>query len=345
MKFVLTWAVWPYRLQGREGWKKALTVANIALSSIFLLVSTYLLYIHDEPGPFSPLEEVIAYKNEHHPHVKITTFPKGYVSAVTFHNIADYLLNKKGGFMSNDVFYPTIILDDIPNWELGVLTQLREFVDVLRRSTSVSASSGKDNYEMSMAHSDFSLDHHAWMMPSAEGAYTNGLQQIKTFLDQLVKKNTKQKFYPRADILDFWLDRVFNRLLTLSQDLIKTNHASQSLSLEAKAFPEDELGSMDWSQWTNIDDVFYRTRGECWALYHFMIAVNEEYKEIIAASGSSSITKQIIDELEYTIMPLRSPVVLSGYKFGMFANHNLSLASYLSRVKVMIVEVRGNLNI
>jgi hypothetical protein len=181
-------------------------------------------------------------------------------------------------------------------------------------------------------------------MPSAEGSYQDAVFNVEKFIDQLYSRSKGGQFYPRPDILDFWLDRVFNRLLTLSQDLIKTNYASHALSIEVEnAHPDDALGDTDWAQWSQIDDVFYRTRGECWALYHLMIAINEDFKDIIVGSGSGTIMKQLIQELEYTIMPIKSPVILSGYKYGIFANHNLSLASYLSRTKVMIVEVRSNI--
>ena len=39
---------------------------------------------------------------------------------------AETLLNKRGGYLSNDVIPPSVFLDNQPNWEFGVLQQIRD---------------------------------------------------------------------------------------------------------------------------------------------------------------------------------------------------------------------------
>lgn len=36
------------------------------------------------------------------------------------------LLNKRGGYLSNDIMPPWVFLDNVPNWEFGVLAQVRD---------------------------------------------------------------------------------------------------------------------------------------------------------------------------------------------------------------------------
>lgn len=50
--------------------------------------------------------------------------------------------------------------------------------------------------------------------------------------------------------------------------------------------------------------------------------------------------RQIIRELEATQRPLTSPMVLNGDGFGLFANHSLVLASYISRAHAAIIDLR-----
>ena len=47
-------------------------------------------------------------------------------------HVARTLLDKPGGYLSNDVTPPSVLLDNMPNWEFGALVQLRDLARVLR---------------------------------------------------------------------------------------------------------------------------------------------------------------------------------------------------------------------
>ena len=50
--------------------------------------------------------------------------------------------------------------------------------------------------------------------------------------------------------------------------------------------------------------------------------------------------RQIIRELEATQQSLSSPMVLNGDGFGIFANHSLVMASYISRANAAVIDLR-----
>ncbi|MDG2036501.1 MAG: DUF2333 family protein, partial [Pseudomonadales bacterium] len=50
--------------------------------------------------------------------------------------------------------------------------------------------------------------------------------------------------------------------------------------------------------------------------------------------------QQIIRVLESTQQAIWSPVVLNGSGFGLFANHSLVMASYISRANAGIIDLR-----
>jgi hypothetical protein len=50
--------------------------------------------------------------------------------------------------------------------------------------------------------------------------------------------------------------------------------------------------------------------------------------------------QQIIRELEATQQTIWSPIVLNGSGFGLFANHSLVMASYISRANAGIIDLR-----
>ncbi len=51
----------------------------------------------------------------------------GAVTTATLIEVATTLLEKKGGFLSNDINPVSLWLDNMPNWEFGALVQVRDF--------------------------------------------------------------------------------------------------------------------------------------------------------------------------------------------------------------------------
>ena len=50
--------------------------------------------------------------------------------------------------------------------------------------------------------------------------------------------------------------------------------------------------------------------------------------------------RQVIRELEEGLAPIRSPMIMNGQGFGLFPNHSLVLASYLSRAHSAVIDLR-----
>ena len=92
--------------------------------------------------------------------------------------------------------------------------------------------------------------------------------------------------------------------------------------------------------WTEIDDVFYEARGTSWALVHFLHAMEMDFEDVLRKKNALVSFRQIIRELEATQEPLRAPMVLNGSQFGMFANHSLIMANYISRANAAIIDLR-----
>jgi len=61
---------------------------------------------------------------------------RGYVTTHTLITLAETLLDKPGGFLSNDVIPPGLFMDDMPSWEFGALVQVRDFSRAMRNNLS-----------------------------------------------------------------------------------------------------------------------------------------------------------------------------------------------------------------
>ena len=65
----------------------------------------------------------------------------GSTTVTTMIKIVDDLLHKRGGYLSNDIMPPGVWMDNVPNWEFGVLVQVRDMARTLRNNLSRSQSS------------------------------------------------------------------------------------------------------------------------------------------------------------------------------------------------------------
>src|SRR5690242_12406765 len=45
---------------------------------------------------------------------------KGYVTTATLIHVTETLLDKPGGYLSNDIAPPGVLMDNLPSWEFGV---------------------------------------------------------------------------------------------------------------------------------------------------------------------------------------------------------------------------------
>ena len=87
-------------------------------------------------------------------------------------------------------------------------------------------------------------------------------------------------------------------------------------------------------------DTFYQARGAAWALVHLLRAVERDFDAILRKKNALVSLRQIIRELEATQQAIWSPMIMNGSGFGMFANHSLVMASYISRANAAVIDLR-----
>jgi hypothetical protein len=260
--------------------------------------------------------------------------------------VVDTMLDKPGGFISNDVSPPGIWLDNIPAWEYGVLIQVRDLTKSMRDNFSRSQTQSTEDKSLANADAQFNFDHTSWLLPSTEGEYEEGLVHLEDYLARLVDGDDQNgQFYSRADNLAKWLDTVETRLGSLSQRLsasvgqkrVNTDLAGEPVGSNSTQRPS-ELAVK--TPWTEIDDVFYEARGSSWALIQFLKAVEVDFADVLEKKNARVSMQQIIRELEGTQQQIYSPMILNGDGFGFLANHSLVMASYISRANAAIIDLR-----
>ena len=270
----------------------------------------------------------------------------GYPTTDTLVQVASFLLDKPGGYLSNDIAPPGWWLDNMPNFEFGVLVQVRDLARVLRNDYSRSQSQSTEDTDLAEAEPAFNFSNDSWIFPTTESKYREGIEALKGYRVRLTQaQQPDAQFYARADNLREWLAVVEKRLGSLSQRLsasvgqvrVNTDLAGDPAADNSTPRPTDIDVKTPWLE---IDDVFFEARGTAWALVHFLRAAEFDFAEVLDKKNARVSLRQIIRELEASLEPLGSPVVLNGSGFGFFANHSLVMASYLSRANSAVIDLR-----
>ncbi|WP_405233186.1 DUF2333 family protein [Lentisalinibacter salinarum] len=276
--------------------------------------------------------------------------PVGYATADTLIRVAETLLEKPGGYMTNDVAPPSVFLDNIPNWEFGVLTQVRDLARVMRNDYSRSQSQSTEDPDLAVAEPKFFFDNNSWILPTTESQYREAIAGFSSYRDRLTGAATPEaRFFARADNLREWLAQIEKRLGSLSQRLtasvgqsrVNTDTAGEPAAAVSPGGGDEVIVKTPWLE---LDDVFFEARGNAWALIHFLRAAQIDFGDVLDDKNATVSLRQIIRELEASLAPMRSPMVLNGGGFGIFANHSLVMASYLSRANAAVIDLRDLLD-
>ena len=314
----------------------------LVLLILFLCISLVGWFVSREPGIFD-VRKVALTHGKTGEEVNVI----GFTTTVTLIEVAETLLDKPGGYLSNDITPPAIFIDNMPSWEFGALIQVRDLTRALRNDMSRSRSQSEEILELGEAEPQFNIDNSSWIFPSAEDNYRDGIASLKKYSDRLVAQNQENvQFYARADNLRDWLLVVEKRLGGLSQRLsasvgqarINTDLAGDSAATQS-TFSSSEV--MVQTPWLKLDNVFYEARGSTWALLHFLRAIEVDFEGVLEKKNARALVSQIIRELEGTQRTVWSPVILNGNGFGIFANHSLVMAAYVSRANAAVIELRG----
>lgn len=318
--------------RGRRGWHW-LPRALLVLAGLLLALGWYW---SREPAAINPPLLVAAAQPANHAPVA------GVVSTATLLAIARTLLDKPGGYISNDALPPGVLLDNMPAFEAGILAHVRDTLRVMRRDFSLSPAQSIEDPDLVRAESRFMFDSTSWLLPSTEGEYRDGIAALDSYAARLAAaEGTGAHFYARSDNLARWLEDVDARLVAYGQRL-----ASAAAPGTAAHIP-----------WSDIDNSFYEARGYCWALRAQLLAAQVDFAEVLVASAAGNtrenaaaknivaqdLLAQAILALDGTQRPVNSPVILNGSEYGLLANHSLVMASYIARARAALMQLHGQL--
>ena len=137
-------------------WKEKGLKWTLGLFAVTAVLAVFVLMFiwSSEPKQFDVLENTYEITGTE----KGQTLVNGAVTTATLSGLISALLDKPGGFIENDKMPPGVLMDNIPNWEFGVLTQIRDFSLAMRDDLSRSQSQSTENKNLVQGQIKFNID-------------------------------------------------------------------------------------------------------------------------------------------------------------------------------------------
>ena len=257
------------------------------------------------------------------------TTVKGAVFIRTNQILIDKLLEN---WLPNDVFWPTVFLDNMPNFQIGELEVIRYNVRILRDNLSRMRTTDKIDPLAESAFTALSNDPYKWWFPSAESKLAS--RDLGAFYQGLLAGTSR--FYPRADNLVELLSQyvslmggVNTRLINAPRDIKET----LTLDEENAKTGRSEMVDID-IPWHLIDDNFYYAQGVAYALFESFKAIRADFMDVLTDKNSLKLLDKILEDLgRCDFEPL---VVLNGNPGSIFANHSMNLSGLFNDARQKI---------
>jgi hypothetical protein len=304
------------------------------------------IYISQLPAPIDPYKSATE-------HVGVDVNrdslpPSGAVFTSTVIELIDNMLEKNGGYISNDLLVKLKIYDNMPSMERGMVFMIRDAVAVLRNDFSRSQSQSQEDPSLKRAQPSMNIDNTSWMLPSSEGSYSDAQSELENYLQRMVDPQYPDtQFFSRADNLVKYFDKVSQRLGSLSHALIENVGQKDRVNVDlagdasARETTTTSRSRSVKSGYFEIDNNFYEARGSVYALIALLEAVRIDFYEVLDDKNALVSIDQIINEMKATQEMVWSPMIMNGSGFGMFANHSLTMVSYIGRANAGIIDLKN----
>ena len=238
-------------------------------------------------------------------------------------------------WLPNDILWPTVLLDNMPNFQIGELEVVRYNVRVLSDNLSRMRTTDTLDPHAEEAFTAFSNNPYKWWFPSAESKWKLGHQNLEYFYQNLL--SGKSTFYPRADNLVELLNQyvslmggVNTRLINAPSDIKKT----LSIEEQRKGMPQGpDLIDID-IPWYKIDNNFYYAQGVAYAIYASFKAIRIDFIDVLTDKNCVKLVDKILENLgRCDFEPL---LVFNGDPDSIFANHSLNLSGVFNDARQKI---------
>ena len=226
-------------------------------------------------------------------------------------------------------FTPAGILDNMPNYQRGIMAALGRFSTELMDQLGRTRGSSQTDRDLEQARGFLNEQPNVWIWqpsvsiwPSATSA-----QKYRAGRDKLLAYNKRLAagqavFERRADNLQALLDRIAN------------DHGSDSAVIDQHII--EQAGNLFDM---HCDDIFYFNKGRLYANYLLLRELGKDFEQVIREKGLTSSWNATVETFRIASQ-LQPWVVWNGYPDGLLIpNHLAAQGFYLLRARTQLREI------
>jgi hypothetical protein len=224
---------------------------------------------------------------------------------------------------------PAGILDNMPNFQRGIMAALGRFSTELMDQLGRTRGSSQTDRDLEQARGFLNEQPNIWLwqpsvslMPS-----TTSAQKYRAGRDRLIAYNKRlgagqAVFERRADSLQALLDRIAN------------DHGSDSAVIDQQII--EKAGDLFD---TRADDIFYFNKGRLYANYLLMRELGADFESVIREKGLTNAWNGTVETFRIAA-ELDPWIVWNGYPDGLLIpNHLAAQGFYLLRARTQLREI------
>jgi hypothetical protein len=239
-------------------------------------------------------------------------------------------------WLPNDIYWPTVFLDNMPNFQIGELEVVRYNIHVLRDNLSRMRTTDKIDSKVEDAFTALSNDPHKWWFPSAESKWQSAYDDLEVYYQNMLRGVSH--FYPRGDNLIELVDDYASLMGGVNTRLINAPQRKGTvLPVDAgdkgTGKKESQLVSINIS-WRQIDDNFYYAQGVAYGLYESFKAIKIDFRRVLEEKNAMVLVDKILENLERCYF--EPWIVFNGSPESIFANHSLNLSGVFNDARQKI---------
>lgn len=276
---------------------------------------------------YYPAGMIITHKVDDDPSFTPTKTQGGSYSVDMTIGLIEREIKDHGWIANNPWFFPNAPLDNMPNFQQGMVDALSRFtlemtdqIGRIRGSSQVDEDLEKAAGHLRIPGDRWTFDFKTSYLPvaTAEAEYIAAAEALKRYNARLAQG--AGVFDPRADNLIGVLDRV-------SADI-----GSASAALDASI---EELATFS----VTSDDVFYRTKGRLYGYLMLMTALRVDFEKVIAEKDLINLWVETTESLRQAVSLDPLFVLNAAPDSTIFASHLTAQGFYLLRARTQIREI------
>lgn len=276
---------------------------------------------------YYPIGMIVVHKIDDDTAMKISADPGQSLTVATSVALIDREVNTNRWTPMDPFFLPGAALDNMPNFQAGVVSALSRFAIEMSDQIGRIRGSSQVDEDLDQAAGLLKYKPDVWVYDMSESwlpqrssaeQYRHAMEALSRYNRRLAEGNAV--FETRADNLLATLERV-------SADL-----GSSSAVIDSAV---SDLGAFSW----NADDVFYRNKGRLYAYYMLLEAMKADFGQVIQEKQLTNVWDEMLKSLRQAaeMDPL---VVINGAPDGVILpSHLTGQGFYLLRARTQLREI------